>query len=182
MKLNKFKQYSIHSLKEQRLFERDEDDDFYSEGDDAYLNDNPFQSRFSSDDFDFDDEDYYDLDGYNRYGHGPEDDKDEDYDNPIEEDDMGNLLYLLRTMFRNSGIENVEVENKKMDIIISVEMRRRENLKDIMDVFTVAKKLKKDILAQYDSEFEVWSSKTGNPVFVFNFYYDEGLYDDEAPF
>lgn len=184
MKLNKFKQYSINSLTEHwRYFERDEDDDFYRSDDDAYLNDN-LKSNKKDRPSDYDD-DYDDIDGYNRYGHGPADDEDDDYytdNDPIEDDDMQNLLYLLRTMFKNSGIEEVYVEHKKMDITISVGLRRRERLKDIINVFGVANKLKKDILAQYDSEFEMWESKDGNPVLVFNFYYDEGLGDDMAPF
>ena len=85
-------------------------------------------------------------------------------------------------MFNNSGIENVYVENKKMDITISVEMRRRERLRDIIKVFEVSNKLKKDILAQYDSEFGMWETKDGRPMLVFNFYYDEGLEDDMLPF
>lgn len=185
MKLNKFAEYSVSNLREHwRHFEGDEDDDFYRSDDDAYLNDNLKGNKKKP--FDYDDDYYDDEEGYNRYGHGPADDDDDDDnygdDEPIEEDDMQNLLYLLRTMFRNSGIEDVIVEHKKMDITISVGLMRRERLKDIINVFAVANKLKRDILAQYDSEFEMWESKEGNPVLVFNFYYDEGLDDDMAPF
>jgi hypothetical protein len=102
--------------------------------------------------------------------------------NDSEEDDMQHLLYLLRTMFRNSGIEECYIESKGMDIYITVEMRRRERLKDIIKVFEVANKLKKDILAQYDSEFEMWETKEGNPLFEFCFYYGEGLDNDKEPF
>lgn len=137
----------------------------YREDEDSWMNDK----------LKYDDEDDYDEDDYNRYGHGPDEDD-------INDDDMSHLLYLLRSMFNNSGIENVYVENKKMDISISVEMRRRERLRDIMKVFEVANKLKKDILAQYDSEFEMWETKDGRPMLVFNFYYDEGLEDDMLPF
>jgi hypothetical protein len=154
----------------------DDDDNFYREDEYSYLNDK-LDKRTAYD------EEEDDWEGYTRYGHGPYDDDDyESGEEPIEEDDMQNLLYLLRTMFRNSGIEEVYVENKKMDITITVAARRRERLKDIINIFAVANKLKKDILAQYDSEFEMWESKEGSPLFVFNFYYDEGLEDDMAPF
>lgn len=136
----------------------------YREDEDSWMNDNLN-----------DDED--DWEGYNRYGHGPVEDDDD-----MSTDDMSHLLYLLRSMFNNSGIENVYVENKKMDITISVEMRRRERLRDIIKVFEVSNKLKKDILAQYDSEFSMWETKDGRPMLVFNFYYDEGLEDDMLPF
>ena len=158
-----------------------------------------YNKFFENSDWDEDEEDFFnrwdsgdkskrsseedDWESYNRWGLGDysEDDYDED-EKDIEDDDMGNLLYLLRSMFRNSGIDEVYIENKKMDITISVQLRKRERLKDIIKVFEVANKLKRDILAQYDSEFEMWESKEGSPVLVFNFMYDEGLYDDESPF
>lgn len=158
-----------------------------------------YNKFFENSDWDEDEEDFFnrwdsgdkskrsseedDWESYNRWGLGDysEDDYDED-EKDIEDDDLGNLLYLLRSMFRNSGIDEVYIENKKMDITISVQLRKRERLKDIIKVFEVANKLKRDILAQYDSEFEMWESKEGSPVLVFNFMYDEGLYDDEAPF
>jgi len=158
-----------------------------------------YNKFFENSDWDEDEEDFFnrwdsgdkskrsskedDWESYNRWGLGDysEDDYDED-EKDIEDDDMGNLLYLLRSMFKNSGIDEVYIENKKMDITISVELRKRERLKDIIKVFEVANKLKRDILAQYDSEFEMWETKEGRPLLVFNFMYDEGLYDDEAPF
>ena len=158
-----------------------------------------YNKFFENSDWDEDEEDFFnrwdsgdkskrsseedDWESYNRWGLGDysEDDYDED-EKDIEDDDLGNLLYLLRSMFRNSGIDEVYIENKKMDITISVQLRKRERLKDIIKVFEVANKLKRDILAQYDSEFEMWESKEGSPVLVFNFMYDEGLYDDESPF
>lgn len=100
-------------------------------------------------------------------------------DNYEEDDDMDNLLYLLRKMFYNSGIENVIISNKKMDLTIYVELEREERLKDIIKVFEVVNKLKKDILPQYDSEFDMWKTKKGNPLLTFTFYYDEGLDDDD---
>jgi len=162
-----------------------------------------YNKFFENNDFDEDEEDFFnrwdsgskskryndeedDWESYNRWGLGDysEDDYDEDDEDEkdIEDDDMGNLLYLLRSMFRNSGIDEVYIENKKMDITISVQLRKRERLKDIIKVFEVSNKLKRDILAQYDSEFEMWETKEGRPLLVFNFMYDEGLYDDEAPF
>lgn len=106
-------------------------------------------------------------------------DEEEDYD---QDEDMEHLLYLLRSMFTNSGIYDVEINNKKMDLTIYVELRYRERLKDIIKIFEVVNKLKKDILPQYDSEFEMWKTKKGNPLLTFNFYYDEGLDDDNIAF
>jgi len=114
--------------------------------------------------------------------------RDEEYDDGeydedgINSNDIQHLNYLLRTMFKNSGIEDVRIENKKLDISISCILRKRESMKNVIKVFEIAKKLKKDILGQYDSEFEMWETKDGRPLLTFNFYYGEGLNDDYAPF
>jgi hypothetical protein len=73
-------------------------------------------------------------------------------------------------------------ESEKMDIVIYCRANRRERLKDIIKIFEVANKLKRDILAQYDSEFDMWSNRDGSTNLVFSFLYDEGLDDDNAPF
>ncbi len=170
MKIKSYKDYVEKPTNEHwRYFEDSpydddyDDEDNYREDEYAHLNDNLPSNKKSEFEDDYDYGDYED-------------------DDDVDVDDMQHLLYLLRTMFKNSGVEDVYVESKKMDISISVEMRRRETIKDIMRVFEVANKLKKDILAQYDSEFEMWETKEGRPMFVFNFYYGEGLEDDMVPF
>lgn len=105
--------------------------------------------------------------------------RDEEYED--EMDDVKHLLYLLRTMFKNNGIE-VDIEHKNMDIMIYCVMERKERLKDVMNVLSVANKLKKDILPQYDCEFEMWETRKGKPMLTFNFFYNEGLNDDGIPF
>jgi hypothetical protein len=175
MKIKSYKDYVEKPTNEHwRHFEDspedddDYDEDNYREDEYAHLNDNLPSNKKSE----FEDD----------YEYGNYEDDDYETDDDVDVDDMQHLLYLLRTMFKNSGVEDVYVVSKKMDISISVEMRRRETIKDIMRVFEVANKLKKDILAQYDSEFEMWETKEGRPMFVFNFYYGEGLEDDMAPF
>lgn len=103
--------------------------------------------------------------------------EEEDYDQ-----DMDHLIHLLETMFKNSGIDDVEITSKDMDLTIYVELRFREQLRYIIKIFEVINKLKKDILPQYDSEFEMWKTKNGSPLLTFDFYYDEGLDDDNVAF
>ena len=164
----KIKKYLEHW----RHFEDRDDDDFnYREDEDAWMNDKLDKKNKDDWDYDYDDDSTI---------------QDWDYESN-DDDDVENLNYLLRSMFRNSGIENVIVETKKMDITITVTLNRRERLKEVIKVFEVANKLKKDILAQYDSEVEMYDSwdkldKMSKPTIVFTFLYDEGLYDDEAPF
>ena len=136
-------------------------------------------------DTDYDDESYYNEDEYlfGRPNHSKKvtEEDEEDVDS-IGDSDMENLLYLLRTMFKNKGIKNVYIEHDDLDITISVTMGYREKIESIISVFDTAKRLKRDILPQYDSEFEMWETKDGRPLLTFNFYYGEGLEDDEAAF
>jgi hypothetical protein len=167
----KIKKYLEHW----RFFEDNDDDDSkHREDEDAWMNDKLDKNKKD----DFDDWGYDYDDDSTSYDSTSYDD---------EDDDVENLNYLLRSMFRNSGIDNVIVETKKMDITVTVTLNRRERLKEVIKVFEVANKLKKDILAQYDSEVEMYDTwdkldKMSKPTIVFSFLYDEGLYDDEAPF
>lgn len=110
-------------------------------------------------------------------------DEDDDYsredeykgdDEDDSDDDMSHLCYLLRSMFNNSNID-VEVSNKGLDLSITAQFARRESLSDIVKVFEVVKKIKKDILAQYSSSYEIWETKKGTPMITFQFM----LEDDE---
>lgn len=164
----KIKKYLEHW----RFFEDNDDDDSkHREDEDSWMNDKLDKNK--KDDFD-------------DWGYGYDDDS-TSYEDDDEDDDVENLNYLLRSMFRNSGIDNVIVETKKMDITVTVTLNRRERLKEVIKVFEVANKLKKDILAQYDSEVEMYDTwdkldKMSKPTIVFSFLYDEGLYDDKSPF
>lgn len=160
MKLKNFKHFEKYDSPE-------DDESFYH--DDEYLFGRPYHSKKNDEE-----------EGDEEYDHDEEEYETDSSD--FENEDMQHLLYLLRSMFRNSGIEDFEIENKNLDITISCSLRRRERLKDIIKIFEIANKLKRDILAQYDSEFEMWETKMGDPILVFNFLYEEGLYDDNKPF
>ena len=155
----------LNKKNEGRWDDEDEDDHDYGFYDQDDEEDDELFGRpyYGSKDNEYEDDDEYDEDG-------------------INSNDIQHLNYLLRTMFRNSGIEDVRIENKKLDISISCILSRKDSMKNVIKVFEVAKKLKKDILAQYDSEFEMWETKDGRPLLTFNFYYGEGLNDDNAPF
>ena len=128
-----------------QLFEREGFDDIYGYGDD----------------YD-DDDDYsrYDKDEYK--GEDDEDDSD---------DDMSHLCYLLRSMFNTSNVD-VNVENTGLDLSISAQFARRESLVDIIKIFEIVKKIKKDVLPQYSSSYEIWETKKGSPVITFDFNLD----------
>ena len=139
-----------------------------------------FNQLFERDGFDhidgYDDEDYED-EGYDKLN---SDDYDDSDDNGGQ-DDMAHLEYLLREMFRNVGID-VTVTSDNGDIQIVAMLNQKERLRDVISIFSVANKLKKDILAQYDSEFDLWEDKKGLPMLTFSFYYGDGLGDSNTPF
>jgi hypothetical protein len=160
----------------------------------SHLNDNLYANNEARwDDYNYDDDSTYDYGDYGdwhddestRYNYkkntssDPKFDDDDEYD---EDEDVQHLLYLLRQMFRNSGVQDVRVTAKgNEDILIECYMRKGDSLRNVIKVFEVANKLKRDILAQYDSEFQMWDSKVGG-VLTFGFTLGEGLDDDGLPF
>ena len=99
----------------------------------------------------FEREGFDDIDGYDdeAYDYSRKDEyKGEDEDDSEYDDDMSHLCYLLRSMFNNSNVD-VNVENSGLDLSITAQFARRESLSDIVKVFEIVKKIKKDILAQY---------------------------------
>ena len=61
-------------------------------------------------------------------------------------------------------------------------MAKKDTLRNVIKVFEVANKLKRDILSQYDAEFDMWESKSGGGILTFGFTLEEGLEDDTMPF
>jgi hypothetical protein len=118
----------------------------------------------------FEREGFDDIDGYDYeddYDYSREDEyKGEDEDD--SDDDMSHLCYLLRSMFNNSNVD-VNVENSGLDLSITAQFAKRESLSDIVKVFEIVRKIKKDVLAQYSSSYEIWETKTGTPMITFEF-------------
>ena len=138
-----------------------------------------FNQLFEREGFDhIDGYDDYEDEGYDKLN---SDDYDDSDDNGGGQDDIEHLEYLLREMFRNVGID-VTVTSDNGDIQIVAILNQKERLRDVISIFSVANKLKKDILAQYDSEFDLWEDKKGLPMLTFSFYYGDGLGDDNTPF
>ena len=118
----------------------------------------------------FEREGFDDIDGYDYeddYDYSREDEyKGEDEDD--SDDDMSHLCYLLRSMFNNSNVD-VNVENSGLDLSITAQFARRESLSDIVKVFEIVRKIKKDVLGQYSSSYEIWETKSGTPMITFEF-------------
>jgi len=115
-------------------------------------------------------EGFDDID-YPFYDNDDEEYKDDDGEDDDSDDDMSHLCYLLRSMFNN--IIDVNVESSGLDVSITAQFGRRESISDVVKVFEIIKKIKKDILAQYSSYYEMWETKSGLPMITFEFTLDD---------
>jgi hypothetical protein len=83
---------------------------------------------------------------------------------------LNSIINIQTTNNRNQTTNiDVNVENSGLDLSITAQFARRESLSDIVKVFEVVKKIKKDILAQYSSSYEIWETKQGTPMITFEF-------------
>ena len=94
-------------------------------------------------------------------------------DVPTKEDDVSNICYLIRTLFRNSGIDYVDVDYNDLDFKVYVYLSKKEKMSSILKILDVSYKLKRDILPQYESSVELYHNKHGEPLFCFSFEYYE---------
>jgi hypothetical protein len=113
----------------------------------------------------FDDE-FYDEFGDYRYEPISNDRYDEE---DVDEDDEEDYLcYLIRSMFSNYDIEAL-VERKDLDITINVFLQRKEKMANILKIFDIIYKMRKDILPEYYSQIELFETRMGEPVLCFEF-------------
>ena len=138
------------------------DDDAWSSVEDSWNNDDTPNYN------------YYDKDYYGGYDLDDNPNYDDDDDG---EDGMENIKYLLRKMFKNKGLDKYIINNKGFDIEITIILNDRERLSDVVAVFDLLNKLKKDILPQYESEFDMWTNRKGEQVLEIIFLYDDEGYD-----
>lgn len=98
----------------------------------------------------------------------------------IDDSDEGDhLCYLIRSMFGNYGLSTT-VERNDLDISVYVYLQRKEKMKNVLKAFDVVYKMRRDILPQYQSEFELYESKQGMPILSFDFYYSDREEDDDV--
>lgn len=134
-------------------------------------------------------DDWYDESDFEKLGKSsnPKFNSDNDYDDypdyeEDDKDDLENLHSLLRQMFRNAGLKDVRVTSKKHEeIIIECHLPRTTTLKAVISALDVANKLKKDVLSEYECDFDIWqSASTG--VLVFEFYIGDESNSSRLPF
>ena len=149
----------------QEFFEEEEEVDFTS---------GPFISNKDDDDLYYgeDEEDYYDIE-----------DDDEFEDN---NDELGQMATIIHSMIEKTGVKNFYVSNKGFNISVQFVLSTREKFSKLMKIVGLIKKLKTDVLIQYDDEMDLWETKKGDPLLTFDFYYNEEtkgkVKKDDVPF
>ena len=130
--------------------------------------------------YDADDENLYGRPNYNKFEEEEEElgSEEEEELNDSQIEDMNHLCYLLRQMFRDVD-QSINVENDKLDILINVYFNENEQLNNIVDIFKIARKIKKEVLTMYESSFEIWYTKPdkngdSDVIITFEFNYDDG--------
>lgn len=117
----------------------------------------------------------YDEDEYSIYDNDPDNPPSPEMEDEDEVDFQSEMDYLCQTiesLFHNSQI-NCNVINNDLDLLVYIFPEDKESLRSLTKIFDVANKLKRDILPQYSSEFEVYQQKDGTSVILFTFEYDE---------
>jgi len=115
----------------------------------------------------------------------------EEIEEIAQDDIIENLLSTLRKMIKNSGFENYYVfTDDEGSINVQFVLNKTEKIGSVMKIMNLLKKLETDILIQYESEFDLWEVKSGEPLITAKFFYDEDVaaptslndIEDEVPF
>ena len=136
-----------------------------------------------------------DLDDWNEYQYKPtkkgyqEEEFEKEQEDDRGEGEMGELAYWIRQMFKANKIEST-VESENYDLIAYIFLSKREKMSNLLNVFEVIDKIKKDLLTTYSAEVELYENKQGYPVLKFTFSYDAEIpgddeiemEDEKAPF
>ena len=93
---------------------------------------------------------------------------------------MDYLCQTIESLFDNSNI-NCNVTNQDLDLTVFVFPEKKETLKNLTKIFDIANKLRRDILPQYSSEFEIYRQKDGYTVITFQFTYEEEGTSSKVP-
>jgi hypothetical protein len=152
MKLKKFLEMNV--------IKQDKDVLSYGPEEDDFANDENFHEFPEEEDIVPEDVDYEDVED----------------DDVTQDDVVESLLSTLRKMIRNANFERTYVFTDSEGCInIQFVLNKTEKIARVMKVMNLLKKLESDILIQYDSEFELWETKTGDPLLTAKFFYDENV-------
>lgn len=115
------------------------------------------------------------------------DDKDDDKEEFVyDEDYLNDMATMVHNVLEKSEIPNFFVSNSKDNISVQFILSIKERFGKIMKILSLIKKIKTEVLIQYDSEMDLWETKRGQPLLTFDFYYNpdvKGKFEkDDVPF
>lgn len=125
-----------------------------------------------------------------------EDDNDDNYEYQDEENpeniegeesseyfdsEMTDLCNTIKSLYDNMDLY-VDVDYDGLNITVFTFLEKKEKLRNITKSLEMATKLKRDILPQYDSEFELYENEEGYPILCFEFTISNASEEDDNGF
>jgi hypothetical protein len=86
-----------------------------------------------------------------------------------ESPDFRALKESLLDMFSRSGFNNVEISGSVDYFTLEITFKYFENLSDVLRVVELVKKIKDDILVDYEEDSDLWRSKSYMPLLSIDF-------------
>ncbi len=105
--------------------------------------------------------------------------EDEQYELEEKNAQIEELEHFLGLLFKNAGIESYDVEAEGLNFHIYVMLSKVESMTNIIKALEVVKKLHTDVLVNYKIEFDLWETKTGQPLLTFSFFVEGYEKDDD---
>jgi hypothetical protein len=90
-----------------------------------------------------------------------------------ESSDFKALKDSLLDMFSRAGFNNVEISGSVDYFTLEVTFKYFENLSDVLRVVELVKRIKDDILVDYEEDSDLWRSKSYMPLLSIDFYLKE---------
>lgn len=118
------------------------------------------------------------------YGEDEEIYYDDTEDFKYDDDYLSDMATMVHNVLEKSQITKFFVSNNKDNISIQFILDIKERFSKMMKILSIVKKIKTEVLIQYDSEMDLWETKRGQPLLTFDFYYNpdtKGKFDD-VPF
>ncbi len=112
-------------------------------------------------------DDEYDYGDYGDESESPEGEESSDFDS-----EMVYLCNTIKSLYDNVDL-SVDIDYDGLNITVFTFLEKKEKLRNITKSFEMATKLKKDILPQYDSEFELYENEEGYPILCFEFTFSD---------
>lgn len=107
------------------------------------------------------------------YGEDEESYYDDDKEDIKYDDDfLGDTATMVHNIIEKSVINNFYVSNNKDNISVQFVLNTSERFSNMMKIMSMIKKIKTEVLIQYDSEMDLWETKKGLPLLTFDFYYN----------